>query len=223
MNENSLNNYENQQDDIYSLCKKIILNYDLESLKILEQQLQSYDQMDTPHLNLLLYYIYFIFLDEESKKIFYNLTKIVMDNIILLEKNYNFYNNNLLDELCVDYKIESEEEKEILKLSLIGLHLYDFNIGISEAAFDYNNFHKIIKIIYSTDYNKIPEISYKALCMYVGTKMKNSLLISNFDKEILKLILINLTKNIFINYESKNQGTDLIQNLLEENERIELF
>ena len=97
-------------------------------------------------------------------------------------------------------------------------------MGVSIDNFDYDKFHRIIQIIYSTNYNKISEMTYKALCIYVGTKMENSTVISELDKTILNMIVRNLTLNIFANYENAgNQEQSTIDILLNENEGVDLF
>ena len=223
MTEKSSNNYA--LDTIYDLCKDIIVNYNLDALKDLEQIFKdvSYPVLG-PHVDLLLYYIYFYFLDKESRELFINIAKHVIDNIILLEKDFNINDKDLLKNLYQIINPQTEEEEEILKISLVALNAYNPCMGVSIDNFDYDKFHRIIQIIYSTNYNKISEMTYKALCIYVGTKMENSTVISELDKTILNMIVRNLTLNIFANYENAgNQEQSTIDILLNENEGVDLF
>lgn len=155
---------------------------------------------------------------------FIYITKHVIDNIILLEKDFNINDKDLLKNLYQIINPQSEEEEEILKISLVALNAYNPCMGISIDNFDYDKFHRIIQIIYSTNYNKISEMTYKALCIYIGTKMEDSTAISDLDKTLLKMIIRDLTTNIFANYENTgNQEQSTIDILLNENEGADLF
>lgn len=197
-------------DLAFSLCKDIIEERKFESLVQLDEQcLYLFDKIDPYGTNLLvsleedalfilLYYIFYILLDEKERRIFTNFYKLILGRNIIL---YDCY-TKMTEEEWENFSIE---EKKIGHYIIKILENYIKSTTDDEINIDKLN--SLIYVLYKNNYQRIPNNFYMVIMIALGS-LDVSDVLSEFSRNVLINRLNEINKTIIFRFFNDRESFD---------------